>query len=61
MPVGDIAVGDGVLVRAGEVIPVDGVVGQGPAVIDESALTGEPIPVVKAVGAPVLSRLVECR
>jgi heavy metal translocating P-type ATPase len=55
VPVGDIAVGDGVLVRAGEVIPVDGIVGRDHTVIDESALTGEPIPVVKPKGALVFS------
>jgi heavy metal translocating P-type ATPase len=45
-----VAVGDVVLVRAGEVVPVDGIiVGQG-AMIDESALTGEPIPVARRPG-----------
>jgi heavy metal translocating P-type ATPase len=53
--VGDIAVGDEILVRAGEVIPVDGVVGRESAMVDESALTGEPIPVVKSAGALLLS------
>jgi len=55
VPVADVAVGDRLLVRAGEVIPVDGVVDSSTAVIDESALTGEPIPVVKARGAAILS------
>jgi len=55
VPVGDIAIGDGVLVRAGEIIPVDGVVGRDRAVIDESALTGEPIPVVNPKGAQIFS------
>jgi heavy metal translocating P-type ATPase len=55
VPVADVAVGDRLLVRAGEVIPVDGVVNSEAAVIDESALTGEPIPVVKACGAAILS------
>ena len=55
VPVADIAVGDEILVRAGEVIPVDGVVGREPAMVDESALTGEPIPVLKSVGAALLS------
>ena len=41
--------------RAGEIIPVDGVVTSIAATIDESALTGEPIPVVKARGAAILS------
>ena len=53
--VGDIAVGDKILVRAGEVIPVDGVVWSETATIDESALTGEPIPVVRSKGTLVYS------
>ncbi len=48
VPIGAVAVGDRLLVRAGEVVPVDGVVISEAATIDESALTGEPIPVVKA-------------
>ncbi|WP_291867420.1 heavy metal translocating P-type ATPase [Bradyrhizobium sp.] len=55
VPIGAVAVGDRLLVHAGEVIPVDGVVISGAAVIDESALTGEPIPVAKARGAAILS------
>src|SRR6202140_1891025 len=55
VPVAEVAVGDRLLVRAGEVIPVDGVVDSSAAVIDESALAGEPIPMVKARGAAVLS------
>jgi heavy metal translocating P-type ATPase len=55
VPISAVAVGDRLLVRAGEVVPVDGVVTSNSATIDESALTGEPIPVVKARGAAVLS------
>ena len=55
VPVGSIAVGDRLLVRAGEVVPVDGVVTSDTATIDESALTGEPIPVVKARGTAAFS------
>jgi heavy metal translocating P-type ATPase len=47
--------GDVVLVRAGEVVPVDGVVISGTATIDESALTGEPLPVARAAGGPLRS------
>ncbi len=54
-PVGEIAVGDRLLVRAGEVVPVDGVVATDAAMIDESALTGEPIPVIKPRGAATFS------
>src|SRR3984893_7267991 len=55
VPISAVAVGDQLLVRAGEVVPVDGVVTSSAATIDESALTGEPIPVVKARGAAILS------
>ncbi|MBV9288027.1 MAG: heavy metal translocating P-type ATPase, partial [Hyphomicrobiales bacterium] len=44
VPVGEVAVGDALLVRAGEVVPVDGVIVSALAVLDEAALTGEPIP-----------------
>jgi heavy metal translocating P-type ATPase len=47
--------GDLVLVRTGEVVPVDGVVVGGRATLDESALTGEPLPVARAVGGEVRS------
>jgi heavy metal translocating P-type ATPase len=47
VPVEAVAAGDLLLVRAGEVIPVDGIVIGMPALIDESALTGEPIPVTR--------------
>jgi heavy metal translocating P-type ATPase len=55
VPVEALAHGDVVVVRAGEVVPVDGVVVEGSAVVDESALTGEPLPLVRAAGAEVLS------
>jgi heavy metal translocating P-type ATPase len=55
VPIGGGAVDDRLLVRAGEVVPVDGVVTSGAATIDESALTGEPIPVVKAKGTVIFS------
>jgi heavy metal translocating P-type ATPase len=47
VPVDDIKIGDAILVRAGEIIPVDGLITSPTAVIDESALTGEPIPVTR--------------
>jgi heavy metal translocating P-type ATPase len=50
-----VAIDDRLLVRAGEIIPVDGVVFSQTASVDESALTGEPIAVVKARGAGILS------
>jgi heavy metal translocating P-type ATPase len=55
VPVDEVAIGDKVLVRAGEVIPVDGVVAADSATIDESAVTGEAIPVARARGAPIAS------
>src|SRR5216684_1199931 len=61
VPIGAIAVGDQLLVHAGEVVPVDGVVTSSAATIDESALTGEPIPVVKARGAAILSGSLNAR
>jgi P-type E1-E2 ATPase len=50
-----VAVGDRVLVLAGEVIPVDGVIAGPSALIDQSALTGEPIPVNRRQGEPIRS------
>jgi heavy metal translocating P-type ATPase len=55
VPVEDVAVGDVVVVRAGEVVPIDGIVVAGDAVIDESALTGEPLPATHGRGGAVLS------
>lgn len=48
-------IGDVVHVRAGERIPVDGIVTQGLAYIDESMLTGEAMPVPKDIGAEVVA------
>jgi len=55
VPIASVAIGDRLMVRAGEIVPVDGVVNSSAATIDESALTGEPIPVVKVRGAAILS------
>jgi Cu+-exporting ATPase len=49
-----VAVGDRLRVRPGETVPVDGVVVEGASAVDESLLTGEPLPVEKAAGAPVI-------
>lgn len=54
LPVDQVAVGDVVLVRAGERVPVDGVVLAGVTEIDESSFTGEPLPVRKQPGDRVL-------
>ena len=53
VPVEEILVGDLVLIRAGEWIPVDGTVTDGMGSVDESALTGESMPVEKEVGSPI--------
>ena len=53
IPVEDVQVGDILLVRAGELIPVDGIVTEGSGSADESALTGESMPVEKNVGSEV--------
>ena len=49
----ELAVGDILIVRAGEAIPADGVVMEGTAAVDESAITGEPIAVEKGPGSKV--------
>jgi P-type Cu+ transporter len=54
VPVEELAVGDVIVVRPGEKVPVDGVVVSGRSVIDESLLTGEPVPVEKEPGAEVV-------
>ena len=50
--------GDRLLVRSGEVVPVDGLVGSLGAVLDESALTGEAVPIERRVGDAVRSGVV---
>lgn len=54
VPVDEVRVGDLVLVRPGEKIPVDGVVVEGRSAVDESMLTGESLPVEKKPGDPVI-------
>lgn len=50
IPVEDVRVGDTVVVRPGQSIPVDGVIVEGQSAVDESALTGESLPVDKGPG-----------
>jgi cation transport ATPase len=45
-----VAIGDNILVRAGEVIPVDGVIASPTSMLDEAAVTGEPMPVSRQAG-----------
>ena len=52
-PIGQIRPGDQVVVRAGGVIPLDGVVAQGEATINQASLTGESVPVAKRPGSAV--------
>ncbi|HAY85141.1 MAG TPA: heavy metal translocating P-type ATPase, partial [Chloroflexi bacterium] len=54
VPTDEVVVGDLVLVRPGEKIPVDGVVVEGRSTVDESMLTGESLPVSKSPGEPVI-------
>lgn len=51
----ELVVGDIIVIRPGQSIPVDGVIVEGSSAIDESALTGESIPVSKTVGDQVIS------
>ena len=50
IPLTNVHVGDKLRVRPGEKVPVDGVVVEGRSAVDESMLTGEPMPITKAIG-----------
>lgn len=54
VPLDDVRVGDIVQVRPGEKVPVDGEVIEGSSYVDESMITGEPVPVAKEEGAEVV-------
>ncbi|NWF93273.1 MAG: copper-translocating P-type ATPase [Syntrophaceae bacterium] len=54
IPVAEVALGDIVVVRPGEKIPVDGIVREGYSSVDESMVTGESLPVEKKVGDSVI-------
>jgi Cu+-exporting ATPase len=53
VPLSDVNVGDLLRVRPGEKVPVDGIVLEGHSAVDESMVTGEPIPAEKEPGSPV--------
>ena len=53
VPLADVRPGDTVVVRAGSVIPVDGTIMQGEALINQSSLTGEPLPIHRTAGMTV--------
>lgn len=61
VPTDEVLVGDIVVVRAGESVPVDGIIREGSASIDESAITGEPVPAEKGVGDRVTGATVSQR
>jgi Cu+-exporting ATPase len=54
IPIGQVIVGDELVIRPGEKIPVDAVVLSGSSAVDESMVTGEPMPVSKRAGDPVI-------
>ncbi|ALL07381.1 copper transporter [Pedobacter sp. PACM 27299] len=55
IPIADVRIGDQLMVRSGEKIPVDGVVYQGNSYVDESMITGEPVAVAKMEGDQVFA------
>ncbi|HZI65588.1 MAG TPA: heavy metal translocating P-type ATPase [Thermoanaerobaculia bacterium] len=58
VPLTDVRVGDRLRVRPGEKVPVDGVVLEGRSAVDESMVTGEPIPIEKTAGERVIGATV---
>ena len=54
IPIDDVAVGDIIVVRPGEKMPVDGTITYGETTVDESMLTGESMPVMKQIGDNVI-------
>lgn len=55
VPLESIAVNDRLLIRRGDIVPVDGIVADGLAIVDQSALTGEPLPQKKTTSQSILS------
>ncbi len=54
IPLSEVHIGDRLRVRPGEKVPVDGEVVEGGSAVDESMVTGEPMPVVKKAGGAVI-------
>lgn len=54
IPAEEVVVGDSVIVRAGQAVPLDGVITEGSGAVDESAITGESVPVEKNIGDRVI-------
>ncbi|OIO74674.1 MAG: copper-translocating P-type ATPase [Zetaproteobacteria bacterium CG1_02_53_45] len=61
LPIEAVQIGDLIRVRPGEKIPVDGIISEGHSTIDESMLTGEPMPVEKAAGDQVVGGTINGR
>ena len=61
LPVEDIRIGETIIIKPGEKIPLDGRVVAGSSAVDEAPITGEPIPVVKEKGAGVFAGTVNQR
>lgn len=55
IPIGELKLGDHVLIRSGSMIPIDGTVVDGLALVNETSMTGEPLPVEKKSGATVFA------
>lgn len=61
VPIEQLQVGDSVVVRPGEQIPVDGRIAEGDSFVDESMISGEPVPVEKKKGDKVLAGTINQR
>ncbi|ATX78680.1 Cu+-exporting ATPase [Mariprofundus aestuarium] len=61
IPIEEVAIGDILRVRPGERIPVDGTVSEGHSLVDESMLTGEPMPLEKVAGDEVIGGTINGR